>query len=99
MPTLTKTTSRPKLNGSAAPLKTGREGVRLLAQLKQMAAEQAGGNMEARVDAQSFSGTEREIAAVVNGMMADYFGVRRAMTAHLEAMAAGDFETELTTAR
>ena len=105
MASTTKSTPRSRQNGSTALLerrpspapksKSTRETERLLQELRHMAEQQSLGNMKAHVDAESLTGTEREIALTVNGMLEHYSSVRLRVMGCLERIAEGDLEAPL----
>ncbi len=100
-----KNTPRSRQNGSTALLgrrpgpdsksKPARESEKLLQELHRMAEQQNLGNLGAHLEAESFSGVEREIALTLNGMFGSYFDVRRRVTAWVTNLATGDLDARL----
>ena len=100
-----KTTPRPRQNGSAAVLearsgraakpKTSPDRERLLEELRRVAEQQSQGQMDVRIPGENFSGTDREIALAVNGLLENYMGVRLRVMRCIKSMATGDFEAPM----
>jgi len=105
MAVTTKTSPRPRQNGSAALLEerpgraakptTSRDSERLLEELRRVAEQQSLGQTDARVPEEHFSGTDREIALTVNGILNGYVGVRLRVMGCVKALAEGDFDASL----
>jgi len=100
-----KTTPRPRQNGSAAVLEarsgrsskptSSRDTERLLEELRRVAEQQSQGQMDVRIPGENFSGTDREIALAVNGLLENYMGVRLRVMRCIKSMATGDFEAPM----
>jgi len=105
MASMMKNTPRSRQNGSAALLerrpspvpksKSPHESERLLQQVRHMAEQQSLGNLDAHVEAETFSGSERDIALTVNAMTGGFCDLRRRVTACLDGLAAGDLDAKL----
>ena len=107
MASMLKNNPRSGKNGSTVTLErrpstapkstTSRLSALLLEELRRVAELQTQGHTEAHLEVESFTGTEREIAAAINGMTNNFVTVRGSVTSCLEGFAAGDLNAELKT--
>src|SRR5271165_262127 len=105
MASIIKDTPRSRPNGSAALLerrtspagktRAANEATRLLQELLRVAQQQERGELDARVPAENFSGTDREIALAVNEIVGGFAKTRVRVMGCIERLADGDFDAQL----